>query len=239
MSFTLPPGRSFRFNPPPNWPAPPPGWTPPQGWMPDPSWPAPPYGWPLWTEDPGAPGATAGADAVHTNTVRPVRPGTIRAASAVMLLGAALAALSAISVIFDLGLAYQYAGSTLFSTQTDSWSFTSASLPGCLYYLIECGVWLWVARAVNAGGNWTRAAGIVLLAALAVQVVAFRLFPATLGRFALHFMFVGGYGANAIALDTLGGLLTILIGIAGCAVVVMLWLPPSGQYFHARQKHSD
>lgn len=38
----------MRFNPPPNWPPVPPGWTPPAGWQPDPSWPPPPAGWPLW-----------------------------------------------------------------------------------------------------------------------------------------------------------------------------------------------
>ena len=39
---------THRFNPPPNWPAAPQGWTPPPGWVPDPSWgPAPP-GWRFW-----------------------------------------------------------------------------------------------------------------------------------------------------------------------------------------------
>ena len=41
----------MRFNPPPNWPQPPAGWTPPPGWEPDESWPQPPRGWPLWIED--------------------------------------------------------------------------------------------------------------------------------------------------------------------------------------------
>lgn len=41
----------MRFNPPPNWPPVPPGWTPPAGWHPDPSWPPPPTGWPLWVPD--------------------------------------------------------------------------------------------------------------------------------------------------------------------------------------------
>lgn len=40
-----------RFNPPPGWPRPPDGWTPPEGWKPDPSWPAPPPGWNLWLTD--------------------------------------------------------------------------------------------------------------------------------------------------------------------------------------------
>lgn len=39
-----------RFNPPPNWPRAPEGWTPPPGWRPPASWgPAPP-GWPFWIE---------------------------------------------------------------------------------------------------------------------------------------------------------------------------------------------
>lgn len=40
-----------RFNPPPNWPAPPPGWSPPPGWAPDPAWGPPPPGWQLWNDD--------------------------------------------------------------------------------------------------------------------------------------------------------------------------------------------
>jgi hypothetical protein len=38
------------FNPPPNWPKPPPGWVPPKGWNPDPNWPALPPGWKLWID---------------------------------------------------------------------------------------------------------------------------------------------------------------------------------------------
>jgi len=41
----------YRFNPPPNWPAPPPGWVPSPGWRPSPEWPAPPPGWLLWIDD--------------------------------------------------------------------------------------------------------------------------------------------------------------------------------------------
>src|SRR5579875_3665452 len=41
----------MRYNPPPNWPQPPKGWSPPAGWSPDPSWPAPPKGWKLWIDD--------------------------------------------------------------------------------------------------------------------------------------------------------------------------------------------
>ncbi len=44
------PGRVV-FNPPPEWPKPPKGWVPPNGWKPDPAWPAPPSGWQLWIPD--------------------------------------------------------------------------------------------------------------------------------------------------------------------------------------------
>jgi hypothetical protein len=44
-------GPFMRFNPPPNWPQPPAGWSPPPDWVPDPSWPQPPSDWPLWIAD--------------------------------------------------------------------------------------------------------------------------------------------------------------------------------------------
>ncbi|TDO10470.1 hypothetical protein EV580_4759 [Mycobacterium sp. BK086] len=40
--------RAKRFNPPPNWPPMPPGWTPDAEWKPDPSWPPAPPGWQFW-----------------------------------------------------------------------------------------------------------------------------------------------------------------------------------------------
>ena len=40
------------FNPPPNWPAPPAGWTPTPTWRPDPAWGPVPEGWQLWVEEP-------------------------------------------------------------------------------------------------------------------------------------------------------------------------------------------
>ena len=46
-------GMGYRFNPPPEWPAPPPGWVPVPGWQPSPEWPAPPPGWQLWIDDAG------------------------------------------------------------------------------------------------------------------------------------------------------------------------------------------
>lgn len=42
---------ALRFNPPPNWPAPPEGFVPPAGWQPDPAWGPAPEGWQLWVDD--------------------------------------------------------------------------------------------------------------------------------------------------------------------------------------------
>src|SRR5688572_18712171 len=55
----------FVFNPPPNWPPCPAGWTPPSGWQPDPAWPPAPTGWEFWRVadaapiTPGSPSASA------------------------------------------------------------------------------------------------------------------------------------------------------------------------------------
>lgn len=38
----------MRFNPPPGWSVPHPGWAPPQGWTPPPHWPPAPEGWQFW-----------------------------------------------------------------------------------------------------------------------------------------------------------------------------------------------
>ena len=48
---------ALRFNPPPNWPAPPEGFVPPPGWQPDPAWGPAPEGWQVWIDD-AAPVAT-------------------------------------------------------------------------------------------------------------------------------------------------------------------------------------
>lgn len=46
---------SFVSNPPPGWPVPGEGWTPPAGWKPDPSWPPAPAGWVFWAPATAAP----------------------------------------------------------------------------------------------------------------------------------------------------------------------------------------
>ena len=52
---------ALRFNPPPNWPAPPDGFVPPAGWQPDPAWGPAPEGWQLWVDDSATTGPNASA----------------------------------------------------------------------------------------------------------------------------------------------------------------------------------
>ncbi|MEU5988318.1 hypothetical protein ABZ806_05030 [Spirillospora sp. NPDC047418] len=42
---------SWRFNAPPGWPQPQPGWSPGPDWLPDPSWDVPEKDWHFWTRD--------------------------------------------------------------------------------------------------------------------------------------------------------------------------------------------
>lgn len=58
-----------RYNPPPNWPAPPAGWTPPAGWQPDPAWGPAPDGWQVWIDD-----AVVASDPTRADAPAPSRP---------------------------------------------------------------------------------------------------------------------------------------------------------------------
>ena len=61
----------MRFNPPPNWPQAPAGWSPPPGWEPDPSWPQPPPGWRLWITDDDFVISPYGASASQARSTQP------------------------------------------------------------------------------------------------------------------------------------------------------------------------
>jgi serine/threonine kinase PknH len=161
-----------------------------------------------------------------------VMPGTIRSAITVMFVGAGLAALSAISVLFRFGLAYHYAGTLLFNYRGLS-AYAPASFSGAFLYIVECGLWLLIASQVKEGRDWARLVGTALLAVQIILVIVYRLFRANLFGFAQHLVY-GGYEAEYMAIDTLGGLLTVLIGVTGCVAVVLLWLRPSWPYFRSR-----
>ena len=58
---------ALRFNPPPNWPAPPEGFEPPAGWQPDPAWGPAPEGWQIWVDDSAASAASAAGAATEAD----------------------------------------------------------------------------------------------------------------------------------------------------------------------------
>ena len=58
---------ALRFNPPPNWPAPPEGFEPPAGWQPDPAWGPAPEGWQIWVDDSAASAASATGAATESD----------------------------------------------------------------------------------------------------------------------------------------------------------------------------
>lgn len=60
------------FLPPPGWPVPPAGWTPPVDWQPDPSWPPAPAGWVWWAEDETAVDRSADLQSVGAAAFAPV-----------------------------------------------------------------------------------------------------------------------------------------------------------------------
>ena len=58
---------ALRFNPPPNWPAPPEGFEPPAGWQPDPAWGPAPEGWQIWVDDSAVSAASAAGAATEAD----------------------------------------------------------------------------------------------------------------------------------------------------------------------------
>lgn len=61
----------MRFNQPPNWPRPAPGWTPPPGWKPPAEWGEPPYGWQLWLPEEPVAAVPPSAPAHHAPAQQP------------------------------------------------------------------------------------------------------------------------------------------------------------------------
>ncbi|MGE0214226.1 hypothetical protein [Mycolicibacterium sp.] len=87
------------FNPPPNWPEFPPGWTPPPDWSPHPAWPPAPPGWQFWTPDeppvtPGPPAPPVPAEPTPPGggRISPYLAGAAAFAAVVLIGGGAFAA---------------------------------------------------------------------------------------------------------------------------------------------------
>jgi hypothetical protein len=71
--------QTARFNPPPNWPTPPPGWQPDANFTPDPAWGPVPEGWQLWVVVPPTADTTATVQAAAAPHAKKRRPALIAA----------------------------------------------------------------------------------------------------------------------------------------------------------------
>ncbi|MGW4525069.1 DUF4041 domain-containing protein [Amycolatopsis sp. NPDC004378] len=87
----------YRFNPPPNWPALPAGWSPPPGWQPPADWPAPPKFWQLWTPEEQMPKALPVQSGPQTGRPAPKRVGLFGARKQLRATEAELAAARALA----------------------------------------------------------------------------------------------------------------------------------------------
>jgi hypothetical protein len=79
---------SWKFNPPPGWPAQPEGWVPPPGWTPDPNWPPPPAGWQFWVAADASPAPPFSAGPPPQAAPPPAAPPPAAAAPTMMASGA-------------------------------------------------------------------------------------------------------------------------------------------------------
>jgi serine/threonine protein kinase len=186
----------------------------PTPWQPGPAGQHPPQAW----QQPGPPRhLVTGASASRV-------PGTVSAAFIFMIVGAGLAFVSALAIAFNAPIAYETGGTLLLVSRSYyGWSWADKT-PGILCYLIACGTWAAVALAARLGQGWARVAGTFCLG----------IFVLLMALYGSGYLSVGDTGVD-LALRTLGGLLALLIGIAGLASVVLLWSPPSAQYFRHRQ----
>jgi hypothetical protein len=113
--------------------------------------------------------------------------------------------------------------------------FSAASLPGMTGYLIEAGAWLALALAARAGRAWARVAGSVFFGVLVVLAVGYHVGTSALVRLAETFAFTGGASAAPLAVDTLGGLLTIGSVLIGAIAVELLWEGSAAAHFRRVQ----
>jgi hypothetical protein len=143
----------------------------------------------------------------------------VRSAVILMRTGAGIAALSALAVLSG-NSAYAATAARAASAA----SVTPLTVLVVLAWLVVVGLWLWQASAAQQGHTWVRTVGSVLLGAFTL-----------LQGSALYLGAITQHSAAAVVfVHRYDGLLTLLTWPVGLAVIVLLWLRPSGQYFRFR-----
>jgi hypothetical protein len=144
---------------------------------------------------------------------RPAAPVPVQMAVKLMYAGAALSAV-------DLIVGLVTIGSLKNSIKKADPTFTSAQLHtaevgliafAVFFGLIGIGLWLWMARANNAGKSWARITGTVLFGLNTLLVVLSLVRPHA----------------------SLGLVFSLVVWLAGLGAVILLWRSESSQYFAA------
>ncbi len=149
---------------------------------------------------------------------RPPIPNSVQNAVKLMYAGAALSFLELVVGLATIGSlkraiqqAGQRAGKHYTPTQIHQLEVTSVVL-AVIVGIIAIGLWLWMARASQAGHNYARITGTVF--------------------FGLNTLFL--FLSLARPHASLGLIFNLLVWLAGLGAVIMLWRKESGPYFSPR-----
>ena len=161
--------------------------------------------------------------------VSPPMPGSVRAAAALMWVGAAGTILNALlfrSYVDDMRTEFRRQQA---SAQGDTGIFFDIDVDdivkvvviiAIIVTLIEVGVWIWVAVKTRQGRSWAR----VLSTVLGTLFVVFAVLGFAIARVA---------PATATDQDVLSSALSVIGVVLALTIVVLLWVPDSNRWFAA------
>ncbi len=146
----------------------------------------------------------------------PTPPPPVQNAVRLMYVGAAISAISLIvtlTTISSLRTAIHKASPTLSASKLHS-AETAAIVLAIVFGLIAIGLWIWMARANQAGKNWARITATVFFGLDTLSLlVGFRQAEPALSR-----------------------VVSLLVWLAGLGAVVLLWQKVSSAYFASRSR---
>ncbi len=145
--------------------------------------------------------------------VQPTPPPPVQNAVRLMYVGAAISAISLIVTLATVGslrTAIHNANPTLSATKLHS-AQTAAIVLAIVFGLIGIGLWLWMARANQAGKNWARITATVFFGLDTLSLLA----------------------SIRQAEPALSRVISVLVWLAGLGAVILLWQKISSAYFAA------
>ena len=147
--------------------------------------------------------------------VQPTPPPPVQNAVRLMYVGAAISAVSLIvtlATISSLRTTIHNANPTLSATKLHS-AETAAIVLAIVFGLIGIGLWLWMARANQAGKNWARITATVFFGLDTLSLLA----------------------SIRQAEPALSRVISILVWVVGLGAVILLWQKISSAYFAAQK----